>query len=161
MVINYRNLNEKTISNAYPRHPPPNICDILNQLGGTKYFSVLNLVNEFSQMDLADTHKIAFSMPHGNFQFERMPFGLKNAPVTFQRLIDQMLAELQSSLSTWTISCFMPISFGISKIEKLMELLWQANFKLQPDKCDSYFTGILDSVDEMGNESRTNALQLE
>lgn len=80
-------------------YPVPNICDILDQFGGAKYFSVLDLASEFHQilMDLANAHKTAFSTPHGHYQFSRMPFGLKNAPTTFQRLIDQTLCGLQGT----------------------------------------------------------------
>ena len=60
MVIDYRALNEKTISDAYPL---PNICDILDQLGGVKYFSTLDLASIFLQipMDPVSQPKTAFS----------------------------------------------------------------------------------------------------
>jgi len=49
MVINCQKLNEKTIGDAYPL---PNICDILNQLGGANYFSVLDLASGFYQIPM-------------------------------------------------------------------------------------------------------------
>ena len=94
MVIDYRSLNEKTISDAYPL---PNICDILDQLGGAKYFSTLDLASGFHQipMDPESQPKTAFSTPYGHYEYKRMPFGLKTAPSTFQRLMDQVLSGLQ------------------------------------------------------------------
>lgn len=146
MVIDYRKLNDKTIGDAYPL---PNICDILDQLGSAKYFSILDLANGFHQipMNPADTHKTAFSTPHGHYQFSRMPFGLKNAPATFQRLMDQVLTGLQgtelfvymddiviyaSSLREHDIKITTLIHYT------LMDRLRTANLMLQqvPDKCE-------------------------
>jgi len=80
---------KKTIGDAYPL---PNITDILD-LGNAKYFSVLDLASGFHHipMDPKDASKTAFSTSYGHYQFKRMPFGLKNAPTTFQRLIDNVL----------------------------------------------------------------------
>lgn len=46
-------------------------------------------------MDPNDASKTAFSTPYGHYEFKRMPFSLKNAPATFQRLMDKMLSCLQ------------------------------------------------------------------
>lgn len=93
MVIDFRHLNEKTID-AYPL---PNIVDIFNQLGKTKYFTILDLASGFHQipMNPEDACKTAFSTPYGHCQFKRMPFGLKNALFMFQRLMDTVLVGLQ------------------------------------------------------------------
>ena len=60
MVIDYRALNEKTVGDAYPL---PKITDILDQLGGAQYFTVLDLAAGFHQIEIdpTDRHKTAFS----------------------------------------------------------------------------------------------------
>ena len=93
MVIDYRKLNEKTIEDKYPI---PNITDILDKLGKCHYFTTLDLASGYHQvqMDPRDIEKTAFSTEQGHFEFKRMPFGLKNAPATFQRLMDNVLKGL-------------------------------------------------------------------
>jgi len=82
MVIDFRALNEKTIQDACPF---PNITEILDQLGSAKYFSVFDLASDFHQIPMheSDAQKTAFSSSYGHYHFNRMPFGLNNAPATF------------------------------------------------------------------------------
>jgi hypothetical protein len=96
MVIDFRALNEKTIGDAYSL---PNITEILDQLGSAKYFSVFDLSSGFHQIPVheSDAQKTAFSTLHGHYHFNRMPLSFKNAPATFQRLMDQVLAGLQGT----------------------------------------------------------------
>ena len=96
MVVDFRKLNETTIGDSYPL---PNIIDILDQLGSAQYFSVFHLASGFHQIKMSpeDSHKTAFSTPYGHYEFDRMPFGLKNAPVTCQRLMDLVLTGLQGT----------------------------------------------------------------
>lgn len=139
MVIDYRTLNEKTIGDAYPL---PNITDILDQLGSAKYFSVFDLASGFHQirMDDNDAPKTAFSTPYGHYEFNRMPFGLKNAPATFQRLMDLVLAGLQGIELFVYLDDIVLYASSLRehkiKFEKLAARLRQANLRLQPDKCE-------------------------
>lgn len=82
MVLDLCTLNDKTIGEVYPL---PNIIDILYWVKSAKYFTVFDLASEFHQieMDPSDSHKTAFTTPFGPYEFNRMPFRLKNAPTTF------------------------------------------------------------------------------
>ncbi|KAL6416569.1 hypothetical protein ACFW04_011464 [Cataglyphis niger] len=139
MVIDYRALNEKTIGDAYPL---PNITEILDQLGSAKYFSVFDLASGFHQIPMHESHagKTAFSTPHGHYEFNRMPFGLKNAPATFQRLMDQVLSGLQGNELFVYLDDIVLYASSLKehevKFNKLAERLKKANLKLQPDKCE-------------------------
>ena len=139
MVLDFRALNEKTVG-AYPLS---NIIDILDQLSGVQYFSVCDLASGFHQirMDPVDSHKTAFTIPFGHYEFDRMPFGLKNAPATFQRLIDLVLSGLQGEELFVYIDDTVIYATSEEEHERkynlLIERLRKADLKLQPDKCDS------------------------
>ena len=92
MVNDYRKLNDKTIENKYPL---PRMDEILENLGKCSYFSTLDLVQGFHQLpvDKNSIEKTAFTVENGHYEYTRMPFGLKNAPTTFQRLMDKILIK--------------------------------------------------------------------
>lgn len=79
LVVDYRQINEKTI---YDRYRIPNISDILDKLGRSQQFTVLDLGNGFHQIEIKRNsfQKTAFNVEHAHFEYLRMPFGLKNAP---------------------------------------------------------------------------------
>lgn len=82
MVIDYRKLNSKTISDRYPI---PDVSTVLANLGANKFFTTLDLASGFHQIPMSekDIEKTAFSINNGKYEFMRMPFGLKNAPAIF------------------------------------------------------------------------------
>jgi len=94
VVIDFRKLNDLTIGDSFP---VPNITDILDQLGNAKYFTTLDLASGYPQIPMAerDKSKTTFSTPYGHYEFNRMPFGLKNAPATVQRLMNSVLTGMQ------------------------------------------------------------------
>ena len=89
-----RKLNDVTRRDAYPL---PRIDETLDALSGAKVFSTLDLASGYWQVerDAADREKTAFATRQGLFEFQVMPFGLCNAPGTFQRLMEFVLAGLQ------------------------------------------------------------------
>ena len=87
--VNYQKVND----NAYPI---PRIDETLDTLAGATLFSTLDLRSRYWQVevDSKDQEKKAFCTPEGLFEFNVMPFGLCNAPATFQWLMDFVLAGL-------------------------------------------------------------------
>ena len=88
--VDYRALNKVTKKDEYPL---PRIEEMLDSLGGSTYFTSLDLASGYWQVEMKpeDREKTAFITQFGTFQFKVMPFGLCNAPATFQRLIDEVL----------------------------------------------------------------------
>ncbi|GFV57088.1 retrovirus-related Pol polyprotein from transposon 297 [Trichonephila clavipes] len=87
LCIDYRKLNEVTVPDTYPL---PRMDDLLQEAKHTAYISTIDLKSGYHQVNVnpADRDKTAFVCPFGTYRFKRMPFGLKNAPATFQRLMD-------------------------------------------------------------------------
>ncbi len=89
----YRRLNDITTPDRYP---VPNIQDFSAQLAVKTIFSKVHLIRGYHQVPVfkEDIPKTAVITPFGLFEFLRMPFGLKNAAQTFQRMIDSILRDL-------------------------------------------------------------------
>ena len=92
--VDFRKLNALTVRDQYPL---PRIDDTLQRLGGAQWFSALDLAAGYWQIPLAPDSraKTAFRTVHGLYEFNVLPFGLCNAPSTFQRLMDISLSGLK------------------------------------------------------------------
>jgi hypothetical protein len=140
--IDFRRLNARTKKDAYPL---PRINESLESLAGAKYFTCLDLKAGFWQARLTPrTCKYtAFTAGHlGFYEFTRMPFGLCNAPATFQRLMQNCLGELNLNyclIYLDDIVIFSRTARGhIQRLRVVLERLREHGFKLKPQKCNLF-----------------------
>ena len=98
MCVDFRDVNSRTKHDAYPL---PRINVLMQKLGNAKYFTKIDLASGFHQVPVrSECREItAFCTPqpingYSHFQWKVMPFGLVNAPATFQRLMDNVLGGL-------------------------------------------------------------------
>ena len=93
MCTDYRKVNTITKTDTFPI---PRMDDCIDKVGNAKYVTKFDLLKGFWQIPLTDRAKeiSAFVTPDGLFQYKVMPFGMKNSPATFQRLINEVIAGL-------------------------------------------------------------------
>jgi len=91
MCIDYHKMNKATIAD---QHPIPRQTDILAALSGAQYLSVFDALSGFTQLEFDEESRpiSAFRTHRGLHQFKRMPFGWRNGPPEFQRVMQEILA---------------------------------------------------------------------
>ena len=140
--IDYRSLNLVTKSDPFPL---PRIDDLLDQLGKAKYFSTLDLASGYWQVQLhPDSRaKSAFVTHQGLYEFRVMPFGLKNAPAVFQRLMQKVLTGLNPETGPDFVAIYLDDILVFSEtfeahllhLRQVLERFKVAGLKLKPSKC--------------------------
>lgn len=136
--VDYRRLNKVTKRDVYPLM---NIEDAMASLAGSKLFTSLDLNKGYWQIEVEeeDKEKTAFVTQDGLYEFNRMPFGLSNAPATFQRTMDVILSGLkwnQCLVYLDDVLIFAP-SFHemINRMERVFSRIRQADMTINPKKC--------------------------
>ncbi|KAL4084016.1 hypothetical protein QTP88_029332 [Uroleucon formosanum] len=126
VCVDFRRLNQVTVGDAFPL---PNITDILDQLGKSKYYNTLDLAQGYHQvpMNPADREKTAFSTDKGHFEFLRMPFGLKGAPGTFQRMMNKVLSGLNGLKSFVYLEDIIIYAKDLQIIHKNLQKFWKGS----------------------------------
>jgi hypothetical protein len=136
MCVDYRKLNSNT---TLANWPLPRILDILDRLNGSSWFSAMDLKSGYWQIKMhpASVEYTAFSTPDGHYEFLRLPFGLKNAPSDFSRIMHQVLGGLdfvEIYLDDITVHS-KSFEEHIKHLKTVFELLKSANLKINKDKC--------------------------
>ena len=166
--VDYRKLNNITKKNAFPI---PRTEQTPDALAGASCFSTLDLESAYWQvpLDPKDIPKTAFVTADGGlYEYTRMPFGLCNAPATFQRLMNDLYNDvLYKSVIVFlddvlTFSRF--IDEHMSYLRFTFQQLREANLKLKPKKCCllqrevAYLGHVVDKVGSRPNPQKLVAL---
>ena len=137
--VDFRQLNAATVKDA---HPLPRIDDLLDALHGAKWFSTLDLKSGYWQVPITeqDKAKTAFRTSSGQLlEFNQVPFGLCNAPATFSRLMDRVLAGLHWETCLFYLDDIIVFSSTweehLAQLRQVFERLRHASLKLGADKC--------------------------
>ncbi|UYV67821.1 hypothetical protein LAZ67_5002141, partial [Cordylochernes scorpioides] len=136
--VDYRKLNEVTVKDVYPI---PRIDDVMDTLQGSKYFSAIDLKSGYWQVEIEerDKEKTAFTTAHGLYEFNVMPFGLCNAPATFERNMDNVLGNLRWQICLCYLDDVIIYSSDfpthIKRLEAVLRCFSESNLKLNAKKC--------------------------
>ena len=143
LCVDYRSLNSVTIR---PIYPVPNTKQLFDALEGSLFFSSIDLSKAYYQcpMKEEDKCKTAFTTRKGQFEFNRLPFGLCGAPATFQRLMHIILNK-----ENW-FQCLVYLDdvliFGRSfdeqfnRLKNVLTRFKDSGIKLSPQKCNFFQT---------------------
>ncbi|UYV63838.1 K02A2.6-like [Cordylochernes scorpioides] len=131
-------LNEVTMKDVYSN---PRIDDVMDTLQGSKYFSAIDLKSGYWQVEIEerDKEKTAFTTAHGLYEFNVMPFGLCNAPATFERNMDNVLGNLRWQICLCYLDDVIIYSSDfpthIKRLEAVLRCFSESNLKLNAKKC--------------------------
>lgn len=158
LCIDYRALNKKTIKQHYPL---PCMEDQMNRLAGNRFYTTLDLASGYYQIPLTEDSKskTAFVTPDGQWEFNRMPFGLANAPAVFQRTVNKALGSLRFDTAVaYMDDILVPsVSFdeGLERLATMFTKFREANLTLKLSKCYFFQT----SVDFLGFEITSSGIR--
>ncbi|KAJ8017967.1 hypothetical protein HOLleu_44301 [Holothuria leucospilota] len=136
--VDYRKLNEVTEKDSYPL---PRIDDTLDTLAGSKWFCTLDLASGYWQVEVkeSDQPKTAFVTYGGLYQFKVLPFGLCNAPATFERLMERVLKGLQWQTCLLYLDDVIvhgnSLDKTLNRLNEVLQRMREAKLKLNPKKC--------------------------
>ncbi|UYV77021.1 hypothetical protein LAZ67_14002906 [Cordylochernes scorpioides] len=136
--VDYRRLNKITKKDVYPL---PRIDDALDSLASSSYFSTMDLRSGYWQIEVdeKDREKTAFITPDGLYEFQIMPFGLCNAPATFERMIDSVLGSLKWNMCLCyldDIVVYAPtFEEHLRRLQLVLSCIQKAGLSLNHKKC--------------------------
>ncbi len=144
MCGDYKPLSLVTPQDKYPM---PILEELFNSIGDSNIFTIMDLRQGFNQIMLTtmDRKKITFHGSNELWEWLVMPFGLKNALVFFQRIMDQVLERVDF------VKCYIDdvlmhnkgLMQHLAHLEELFKRLHKVNMKIHPKKCEFVVTSII------------------
>lgn len=144
MCIDFRKLNSITTKDNYPL---PCIDDQIDRLEGATYFTSLDLRSGYHQIPLEENSKpfTAFVTPNGQYEYNRMPFGLCNAPRTFQRFMSSILGPIDNIAAVYIDDVLLhakTIPEALIGLRKTLEIFRNEGVTLNLKKCSFLMTTV-------------------
>ena len=137
-VVGYRGLNEVTVGDGYPI---PSVSNILDALSRGTLFGKLDSASSYQQVlvNPQHVHKTVFSTHLGLYEFLRMPYGLKTAPQTFQRILNSIFSDFlynwliiyTDDLIVWSANEME----ALQHYDKVLQCATQFGIQFKPIKC--------------------------
>jgi len=143
ICVDYQELNKATKKDHFPL---PFIDQVLDSLAGKKFFSFLYGFSGYNQIQISleDQDKTTFTCPWGTFAYRVLPFGLCNAPATFQRAVLSIFSDLVHDAVEIYMDDFTPYGSNfqeaLSNQEKVLDKCIEMNLSLSPEKCEFFMT---------------------
>ncbi|KAJ9556038.1 hypothetical protein OSB04_010652 [Centaurea solstitialis] len=138
ICMDYRRLNKATQKDHFPL---PFIDQMLDRLVGKEFYCFLDGYSGYNQIAIApdDQEKTTFTCPYGTFAFRRMPFGLCNAPATFQRCRMSIFSDMLENSMKVFMDDFSVYGTSyddcLQNLEKILKRCEETDLVLNWDKC--------------------------
>ena len=135
--VDYRYVNSVTVADSYPL---PSITENLEKLRGSRIFSTLDAAAAYNAISVKKESRpyLAFTTPRGLFTFRKMPFGPKNAPAAYSRLIEMVLQKLRTPYVLGYLDDVIihapDLEIHLRELEKTLEAHKEAGIKLKASK---------------------------
>jgi hypothetical protein len=137
-LVDFRRLNSITKKDAYPQ---PSAEELIYRLSGHSYFTKLDLKSGYFQIPIAegDKEKTAFVTPDGHYEFNVLAQGLTNAPASFQRVMNNLIATGRWDYVVVYLDDILVFSHSLDEhkrhVHEILSILDAAHFKVSPPKC--------------------------